>query len=305
MRRKIPVFWFCLVGTILLTVGVIFLPRYVSRSLDLRRMNHVEVSKREDFSFLKPGSNEVVEVSQAFRNLEQEGENPLLLATIDNPEQISTELLDAVSEQTTLACEYGILPWLGIEDGETVLGEYKVPVYRNWTDYVTSARSYSLTYASSEEPNKKEILNFWYLHFSDGEDFDYSFIVNAVTYQIYYAKIYNSYASHMAEAYQADKEGIVYEPNDGISTKAEGYNSYIGEVFSSGCASYYEAVGCNYVEQSAMNQKMGIAILYYEKEPNDTQNIYIERRIVSEPVSNYLGVSMGFQNLIRWADELL
>ena len=45
-------FWICLTGTILLTAGVIFLPRYLSRSLDLRELNWVEVGERDDFSFL-------------------------------------------------------------------------------------------------------------------------------------------------------------------------------------------------------------------------------------------------------------
>ena len=69
MRMKNHLFWLCFTGTLLLIFAVIFLPRYVSRSLDLRAMNHVEISKREDFSFLKQGSNDTAEAARAFQSL--------------------------------------------------------------------------------------------------------------------------------------------------------------------------------------------------------------------------------------------
>ena len=75
-------FWICLTGTILLTAGVIFLPRYLSRSLDLRELNWVEVGERDDFSFLEPSSGSVLENVQVFRNLTYNGENLTLISSI-------------------------------------------------------------------------------------------------------------------------------------------------------------------------------------------------------------------------------
>ena len=53
MKIKEHLFLFCLTGTLFLTAGVVFLPRYFSRSLDMRNLNQVEASEREDFSFLE------------------------------------------------------------------------------------------------------------------------------------------------------------------------------------------------------------------------------------------------------------
>ncbi len=307
MRRKIPVFWLCLIGTLLLTMGVIFLPRYFSRSLDMRRMNHVEASRRDDFSFLKPASNEVVEVSRAFQSLLKDEKEPILLTSLNDPSQISLELLDAVYEQAMVGAEMGIFPWLNIEDGN-ISSAYDsfIPVYHNWQNDVTFARSYSITYTSSNDPHKQEILNFWYLNFSDGKRFDYSFIINAVTYQIYYAKIYNEFSSQMAESFFLEKEQLYYETksNTSSSNPSDSYRYYLSEQFRNGCELYYEAIGSSQA-QSSLEDKMGIAILYYDKGSEGTQNVYIERRVITEPFSDYLGISMGFQDLIRWADALL
>ncbi len=309
MRRKIPVFWLCLTGTLLLTVGVIFLPRYFSRSLDMRHMNQVEESRRDDFSFLKPASNEVVEVSRAFQSLTQDGKEPILLTSIDDPSQISQELLAAVYEQAMMGAELGILPWLNIEE-DTTDSSYDssydkdlIPVYHNWQDDVSFARFYSITYTSESDAHKQEILNFWYLNFSDGKRFDYSFIINAVTYQMYYAKIYNGFSSDMAESF-LEKQEIEYYETESSLVKSSNYRDYLRTLFQSGCEIYYEAIGSTQA-QSSLTDKIGIAILYYDKGLDGTQNVYIERRIISEPFSEYLGISMGFQDLIRWADTLL
>lgn len=309
MRKKIPIFWFCLVGTIFLTVGVIFLPRYLSRSLDYRRMNYMEISNRTDFSFLKPASNDVVEVARAFQYLNTTGEEPVLLLSLEDPDQISKDLLAAVYEQSMIMSECGAIPWTGINDDlvETEDG-YFIPSYYNWTEDVTFARSYSLTYESLEDPNKKEMLNFWYLNFSDGKRFDYTFIANAITYQIYYAKIYNESASYMATAYQMEHEmfSVGTDAVSGKSSiKSEEYTDSVTDAFSVGCENYYGAIGSSYVGQNTLYNKIGIAILYFDKKPESTQNIYVEKRIALEPFSDYLGISIGFQDLIRWAEELL
>ena len=232
-----------------------------------------------------------------------------MLTSIDDPSQISQELLAAVYEQAMMGAELGILPWLNIEE-DTTDSSYDssydkdlIPVYHNWQDDVSFARFYSITYTSESDAHKQEILNFWYLNFSDGKRFDYSFIINAVTYQMYYAKIYNGFSSDMAESF-LEKQEIEYYETESSLVKSSNYRDYLRTLFQSGCEIYYEAIGSTQA-QSSLTDKIGIAILYYDKGLDGTQNVYIERRIISEPFSEYLGISMGFQDLIRWADTLL
>ena len=73
MKGQNRVFWLCLTGTILLALGIIFLPRYFSRSLDMSSIGQVEVTGRDGFSFLEAGSNDIPGVARAFRDLEKNG----------------------------------------------------------------------------------------------------------------------------------------------------------------------------------------------------------------------------------------
>lgn len=288
-------FWICLIGTLILTAGVIFLPRHISRSLDLRTLNQVEVSRREDFSFLEQGSNQIYDVIHAFSYLGQEG-NPVLITSVEEPIQINSELLEKIYIQAMIASELGILPWLGppVYTNASFTNEYIETEYgwADWTSYPKSAQYYSLTFASDENPNKTELLNFWYLRFTDETSFDYSFIVNAVNYQIYYAEIHNAATQRVVKnAETVEIYGLSSHEMDVI---------FGDEAFAAGCMEYYQALGYDCVTQENLYQKLSLAILYYEEKTP----VYIERAIIAgDGSSQYDGICIGFQDMIRWVRQ--
>lgn len=314
MRRQDSIFWFCFIGTVLLILGVIFLPRYVSRSLDLRLVGRVEVSGsgRDGFSFLEAGSNEIPGVAHAFQYLEKNGENPMLVTSIEEPAQINSVMLDHVCEEVNKAVIEGAIPWIEIEEG--YMNEYKerVPVYASWSEHVKYARYYSLTYESEENPNKKEMMNFWYLRFSDDFQFDYYFIVNAVTWQIYYAEIYNAFSEEtmqVMDMLSAERN----EEVDGLMVSAASEGRYISDFgvgFSDGWSYYYGADGSDYIGQMGqkqLNDKIGVGILYFSEDenPREVRNVYLEIKAGKEPhLGKFRGISIGFQNLSGWVQYL-
>ena len=188
MKGQNRVFWLCLTGTILLALGIIFLPRYFSRSLDMSSIGQVEVTGRDGFSFLEAGSNDIPGVARAFRYLEKNGENPILISSLEEPSQIDRELTEKVYYEANSTAKLGMVPWLGIELEDQSANDWKTGLYKDWSECVKFARYYSLTYESLENSNKKEMMNLWYLRFSDDESFDYYFVVNAVTCAIYYGE---------------------------------------------------------------------------------------------------------------------
>lgn len=291
MRIKEYRFWLCLTGTLLLTAGVVFLPRYISRSMDLGHLYQVEISNREDFSFLEQGSNNIYDVVRAFEHLKQGEEGPVLLTTINEPIQISSELLEEIYQQAMLAAEYGMLPWpfydeiVAETDGTVLEGA------SGWASFVKSAQYYTLTFESEENPKKKELLNFWYIRFSDEQSFDYYFIVNAVNYQIYYAEIHNAFSQRLME------EAMVYSYETDMP---ESVNPF-GEIFAGGCAQYYECPDYDYVGQRNLYRKLSLCILYFENE----EPVYIEHSVVESDASwKYDGICVGFQDLVRWVRRL-
>lgn len=288
-------FWLSLFGTVFLAAGVIFLPRYISRSIDMRALNQVEGSRRGEFSFLEQGSNDLSDAVRAFRNLGTNTENLTLITAVEEPIQINEELLNEVYVQAMTAYEYGMLPWIlsgYIEYDES--GESES--WESWIDQAQFARYYSLTYESEENPNKKELLNFWYLRFSDLQSFDYYFIVNAVNYQIYYAEIHNATAEMMLEEERALNREL-YTERGYISESA-----YMGMMFAQGCMEYHQSMGAgimefDFVNQNNLYQKLGIAILY----PEGGTPIYIEKSESNRKDTHmYRGICVGFQDLIRW-----
>jgi len=299
-------FWLCLTGTILLTAGVIFLPRYLSRSLDLRELNWVEVSERDDFSFLEPSSGSVLENVQVFRNLTYNGENLTLISSIEEPVRMNNELLEQVYNQVMLASELEMLPWVSFRRYEysDKLEESDPAPYQYWPEYAKFARYYSLTYESEENPHKTEMLNFWYLRFSDTKTFDYYFIVSAVSYQIYYAELYNADTDLYARLAKGDK---VYEIMESNSVKYDSAvtNSMVtsGEdLFAVGCMEYYDAEGYDYIGSQNLYDKLGLVILYYEG-----RSVYIEQSVAENSLfPAYQGISVGFQELanrVRYLTE--
>lgn len=305
MRRQNRFFWVCLAGTVLLVLGVIFLPRYFSRSLDMGSMGQVEVTGRDGFSFLEAGANDIPGVAEAFRYLEKSGDNPMLITSLEEPAQIDRDLTEQVYQEAEILAQFGMVPWLGIEQGYQEVYDWKVPLYMDWSECAKFARYYSLTYESSENPNKKEMMNLWYLRFSDDENFDYYFVVNAVTCQIYYAEIYNGYSENMAlsideeNLYDVEVSAMKGTGTDMVySRKAE-----LGEMFTAASAEYYGAAEYEYIGPQTLSEKIGIAILYFrEDEDQETfRNVYLEVKLKEEPHLNaYRGISIGFQDLAGW-----
>lgn len=308
-------FWLCLTGTILLAAGVVFLPRHISRSLDRKDLNWVELNERDDFSFLEPGTDSVLGNERAFRHLTRDGENLTLISSIQDPGRMNSELLEQVYDQVMIASEQGLLPWVGArgykfgaslaQNGASVGEEEEkiaVEPYGYWADQVQFARYYSLTCESEENPNKTEMINFWYLRFSDNETFDYYFVVNAISYQIYYAEIYNAYTDFYAalaesadnyEVAEAEIEGerIVLDKSDASSYEA---------LFAVGCMDYYQAEGYTWVGSENLYDKLGLVILYY-----GGQSVYISQSVTQNDTSlaydsgllTYRGIGTGFQEL--------
>lgn len=313
MNDKNHFFWICLTGTVFLAAGVIFLPRYFSRSLDLRTLNHAEISERDGFSFLEPGSGSVQDNVHAFGKLEADGGNLVKISSIENPIQVSRELLNSLYDQALMASEQGVLPELDniyydwdyssytdTETGTTYQDQSTLPA-KAWINYIKSARYYSLTYESDENPNKKELLNFWYLCFSDDDMFDYQFLVDAVSCQIYYAKIYNEHTEGriavMTEAWEMEEEAEMYEKT------AKGYYNtlpYLRDWFSAGCMAYYGADSCEFIGPETLYEKLGLLILYFDMEP-----LYMEQlEAESLDTVKYRGLVTGFQEVVNKIDLL-
>lgn len=310
MKRPNGFFWLCLSGTILLALGIIFLPRYFSRSLDMGSIGQVEVTGRDGFSFLEAGSGDIPGVARAFRYLEKSGENPLMITSMEEPSQISRELAEKVYYEAETISQLGMVPWLEIEHGYHDIYDWDAPLYIDWSECVKFAHYYSLTYESSENPNKKEMMNLWYLRFSDDENFDYYFIVNAITCQIYYAEIYNFFSESMILSVDEEKIYSSQETNYNDKTIVEVNNraTELGYIIGDACADYYDARGFEYVAgQRAPNEKLGIVILYFpeEEEQKTVRNVYMEVKIKEEPyLEMYRGISIGFQDLAGWVRSL-
>ena len=307
MKRQNGFFWVCLAGTVLLAIGVVFLPRYFSRSLDMRSIGQVEVTGRDGFSFLEAGSNDVPGAARAFQYLEKSGENPMLITSMEEPSQIDRELAEKVYYEASVISDWGMVPWLQIEQGYQEVYDGKIPLYMDWSEHVKFARYYSLTYESPENPNKKEMMNLWYLRFSDNENFDYYFIVNAITCQIYYAEIYNLYSEDMIRSIYAEN---AYTDRTKYVTELHTRETELGYMFMDACVNYYEAYGSEYISQaglSTLNKKMGIVILYFPgaEEPDTNQHVYIEIKVNEEPhLGAYRGFSIGCQDLAGWVRSL-
>jgi hypothetical protein len=291
MRQWNKMFGLCLTGTLLLTAGVLWLPRYFSRGLDQKKLGRVEAAGRENFSFLEQGDNGILEANRAFSYLDQEEGDLTLLSSYDDPEKVSTDLISNVYAQTMEAADAGVLPWLG-EGGYRIYesgiydAEVKVEPYEYWGGQVDFARCYSLTYPSASNSHVKRILKFWYLRFTH-ELFDYSFVVNAETYQIYYAEIYNALTDRLILS----------------NGKDENYWSFLLN-FTVGCQDYYGADSCYMTkiedpneltekteESDAQTQTIAECVMAF-----DLENIEIKQEAVQNH-TKYKGVRVGLGNL--------
>lgn len=315
MRTWNKLFWLCLTGTILLAAAAIFLPRYFSRGLDMGKLNRIELATREDFSFLEQGSNDVPENARALQYLNSSENELILIASYDETARVNSELLKSVYDQALLAANLGMIPWIGTDGYEfaSIAGGNMRPYKDYWPENVRFARHYSLTYESNTGSNTKEMMNFWYLRFSDGKSYDYYFLVNALTYQIYYARIYNQFTNFAVDYAEQASESIVSsiykekvagsETSDSASAaKAVVDMDHLPymESFAYGSMDYYGANDCRYVNGLSLNNKLGLATLSFDKNA-----VYIEQIALPENVIHYRGIGVGFQNLGASIQELL
>ncbi len=304
MRKLNPFFLLCLIGTLLLAAGIILLPRYFSRSMDIRNMNKVAAANREDFSFMETSSGSVVDTVHALEKIKRDGSNLKLITTFNNSARINDELLDHVYDQAIDAVNFGFLPWIGIglQEGALKMG-LGTELYESWFNHIRSAKYYSLTYDSGTHPNTKEILNLWFLRFSDGESFDYYFLVDAINYRIYYAEIYNIYTDQIvtfAEFIIGMTEKKKQEaPNMSVSDDSSIIYDYTNELyamnealFPDGSALYYGAQDCRYVNPANLTDKLSLVVLGF-----DLETIYLEQLVMPENNFPYRGISVGFQGM--------
>ena len=105
-------FLISLLCVVTITVGAVFLPRYLSRGLDKSRLNKVTVSDRSHFSYLEQSNGGIIENIQALSFMKSEANLMLLSDMKADTARLNTDLLENVYNQAMVASEYGMLPWL-------------------------------------------------------------------------------------------------------------------------------------------------------------------------------------------------
>ncbi|MDO4261555.1 MAG: hypothetical protein Q4C82_05710 [Eubacteriales bacterium] len=311
-REKLP-FLLGLAGVFLLAVGTVFLPRHISRMLDSGRLNRVTLADRSNFSYLEQSSGGIPEDAHALSYLGEE-DNLTLLSSLDAEDaRRNVNLLDAVFWEAQTASESGLLPWIdldpqadgGVLDGtedaqygeetaaESTAMDEDYDAY--WVSQIRFVEYYSLSYDSDEDSNTRELLNLWYLRFSDGRNFDYFFLVSAVNYRIYYAEIYNSESDLHAEL--AEQRFSSEETSYGTDYDYR----YFDDLFLNGCLTYYnETTDFRYVEGKSSNSYLGMTVLHF-----DDQTVYVERQ-AREPQGRvpWRGIAVGFRGLAEEMQQL-
>lgn len=301
MRKINPFVLLTLMITILLAANILLLPRYISRTIDVRNMNTVIASNRDEFSFMETGNGSVQDTVYALDKIKPNGSNLKLIASFDSSAKINDELLQNVYDQAVDAAKYGMLPGLGSKENNLVM-KYGLENtgFEYWGDYIRSAKYYSLSYDSKEQENTQEILNLWFLRFSDGEVFDYYFLVDASTYRIYYAEIYNSYTEMYVDMFEiqygtSDLEKFhknILSVSDSISVNEDG--------FAKGCQSYYEAENCRFIRTGNLTDKLSLIVLGYEE-----GTLYVEQLALPADTLKYRGIAVGFQGISEKIQNLM
>lgn len=330
MQTWNKLFVICLTSTVFLAAGVIFLPRYFSRKWDSARFDKVESVYREKFSYLEQSSNGVLENSRAFRHLNNTDDNLMLIASYDETAKVNMELLEAVYGQAMMAADWGVLPWIGYQ-GFHFCKNMGLELNANeyWVDKVRFAKYYSLTYDSDEGENTKEMMNFWYLRFSDGKNYDYYFLVNAATYKIYYAEVYNACTDYMVRFWEWNQNtvtsvynNIVIEEYDAMQNEAKSITDdlisiknyidlesdlYLSNIywslydsFPEACLSYYEAEDYKHLGVQSNSNRQSLVVLNY-----GNSAVYIEQLVMPQNTFPYRGISVGLQNLGENVNQLL
>lgn len=302
MRARNRIFLLSLLGTVFLAAGIIFLPRYFSRRLDEASMNQVQLLTSEHFSFLEPGNGSISETAAIFQKTGTD--NISLISSTTEPGKINTEMTEAVYEQAMIASELGLLPWIG-SLGYQFAYEYgldELPL-DYWGDQIRYARYYSLIYSSEEDSGIKRLLNFWALRYSDGKSFDYYFLVDAQSYQIYYMEIYNEYTETIYRYYAAlygktlqldQNEEYAFAKDVGSIYDWNNFTFWTVDLFGNGCEVYYNADDLKSVNQNGDDGGLALVSLTYY---NDA-TVYIEESLISDPgINEYHGISVGFNKL--------
>lgn len=293
------IFLFSLLCVISVTAGAVFLPRYLSRGLDQNRLNKVTISDRSHFYYLEQSSGDMMENIQTLTFMKNESNLMLLSDMKADTAKLNQELLTEVYEQAMLASEYGMLPWLGVGDYKT-RRSFSYDIVTDWEDNVRFARYYSLTYDSDGDENTKELLNLWYLRFSDNDTFDYYFLVNASDYTIYYAEIHNDWASAEAETMEASKVqyGEKYDEEESgsgtVKTDTASASSDTGDSsLELGALWYYDAEVCRYVAGDYTNPYYALLVLHFE----DGTAYMEETSVDGSSTVQKKGIALGFRGV--------
>lgn len=242
ITRSNKIFCLCLTGVICLAVGAVMGPRYFSRILDLRDLNTVSIINRDQFSFLEQSSDQLVDQVKLLNSIGNSGNLMLLSNYSDQETWQNSTLIAQITDQVALAAGDGYIPWLEPGIYENYFMEImkkqaskKAPAFYDWMNELQFAKYYSLTCESNTDRHMMQMMNLWYLRFSDEQTFDYYFLVNASTCQIYYAEIYNLLTDREAD------DSWTESPQNAATVAEVFYGEEYAEQFASGAFYYYQA----------------------------------------------------------------
>lgn len=151
-------------------------------------------------------------------------------------------MIAQITDQVALAAGDGYIPWLEPGIYENYFMEImkkqaskEAPAFYDWMNELKFAKYYSLTCESDPDSHMMQMMNLWYLRFSDEQTFDYYFLVNASTCQIYYAEIYNLLTDREAD------DSWTESPQNAATVAEVFYGEEYAEQFASGAFYYYQA----------------------------------------------------------------
>ncbi|MBR9944926.1 hypothetical protein KE530_00340 [Clostridiaceae bacterium Marseille-Q4145] len=242
ITRSNKIFCLCLTGVICLAVGAVMGPRYFSRILDLRDLNTVSIINRDQFYFLEQSSDQLVDQVKLLNSIGNSGNLMLLSNYSDQETWQNSTLIAQITDQVALAAGDGYIPWLEPGIYENYFMEImkkqaskEAPAFYDWMNELKFAKYYSLTCESDPDSHMMQMMNLWYLRFSDEQTFDYYFLVNASTCQIYYAEIYNLLTDREAD------DSWTESPQNAATVAEVFYGEEYAEQFASGAFYYYQA----------------------------------------------------------------